>query len=109
MAVSAPFVGITVTLAAQNTAYNLLALVRAAQEATEHPCPSACTSFAIQVETASTVVSIGDGLLSTTRRGYKIRPGDFGGHGRAWQNIPFGHVYVLSDTDNTVLNIEVAA
>jgi hypothetical protein len=107
--VTAPFVGITVTLPAQDTAYNLLALIRAAQAEAELQCPSACTSFAIQIETAGTVVSIGDGSLSTTRRGYKIRPGDFGGHNRAWQNIPLGHVYVLSDTDNTVLNIEVAA
>ncbi len=104
---TASYVGITVTLAAQNTAYNLLALIRAAQGATEPECPSACANYAIQVETAGAVVSIGDGLLSSSRRGYKIRAGDFGGHGQSWQNIPFGQVYVLSDTNDTDLNIEV--
>lgn len=108
----------TVTLAAANTPYNLLALIQAQLDPN---CSGAGQEVNIQTD-ASAGVYVGQpspvsGLLSSTNYGYYLAPASGTaspqGASRTYRssfpgnNSPVGRLYVLSTAANTTIHIEV--
>ncbi len=72
-------------------------------------CPDACAHLVIQNDIANTGenIAIGDALISTTRYGYKLVPGEARVYNAANINaVQFGSLYALGDNDD-LLDIEV--
>ena len=116
------YVGLTVTLAAANTNYNLLALINAilaaesGRDATAQ-CPGMCRSLLLQSNPVidgtgvnTNDVLVGDGLLSTTRVGYVLAKagGSFTDRSNT-NNVNVGDIYVQSAGTNQKINVTVVA
>jgi hypothetical protein len=99
------YFGITVTLAAANTAYHLLGLLRAI----EPDCPATAREVLIQSPrtNAAAIIGIGDANISALRRGYVLEALDSRTYRSNLQNVRVAGRYVWSDTQNVTLHVEV--
>lgn len=103
---SLSYVAVTVTLAAANTNYNLLALV----QAIEANCPGTCGELCLQSPkaNAAAMIYVGDGKLAgTTRAGYELNSGDSRTYRAERNSVHVGSQYVRTDTPGALLNVEV--
>lgn len=99
------YVAVTVTLAAANTRYNLLDLIRAI----EPTCPATAREFTLQAPrgNAAAVIGVGDAAISAVRRAYNLESLDSRTYRSNLQNIGLGNKYLWSDTPGVTLNVEV--
>src|SRR6266567_4231741 len=113
------YVGVTVTLAAANTNYNLLALVNAilaAETGTDNT--SQCSGMARSVNLQAypgiegtgintNDILVGDAFLSTTRIGYILNPGGAFHDSTHMNNVNVGDIYVRSAGTSQKINVTV--
>ena len=102
------YVAVQITLTLADTNYNVLALVRAVEEA----CPASARELCLESDKANDAASkimIGDSNLSGTRYGYQLSPGDSRTYRAMVQNVPFGVLYARSASAGLKLNVEVMA
>jgi len=112
------YVGVTVTLAAANTSYNLKSLVAAALQAEGAgnlmEAPGACRSVLIQNDPANTgsngaMVFVGDALVSSTRRGFVLVPSASREYSSSHPNVLLGQLWVRGTDAGLKLNVEIMA
>lgn len=101
------YVAATVTLTTAGTRYSLYDLV-AAIDPTVTPAPRELSVQAVRYPTANTgVVYGGDGLVSTSRAGWSVGPGESYTMRSDKPNLPFRNMSVVADTDGQQLNVQV--
>ena len=103
------YLGVSVTLVAANTNYNLLTLLRAI----DPNAMSAGREVVIQNDpdnTGGPVVSVGDSEMGAGRRGYKLALGASRTY-RSSQNqdVYLANKFLRSTVMGTVVNVEVSA
>lgn len=110
------FLAITVTLAAANTAYNVVALIQAALNTNGRNDPSNAPTdcrnyqinFASDLNTGTPHVYLGDANVSATQRMFSMSPG--ASENRIdWRsvNLPLVLLYVFTDTAGSKIDIGV--
>ena len=111
------YLGVTVTLAAANTNYNLLTLLQAVTAAQTPPSdtPAACRELNIQsypgidgTGANTNDVLIGDSFLSATNMAYVLAVGGSRTYRSASTgSVPVGTIFVRSAGASQKLNIEI--
>ncbi len=98
---SLQYFGISVTLTPTSAGQNLLQLL----QAVDANVPATVRELTIQCNSIASI-SIGDALISATRRGYTLNVGDTKTYrSSSVQDVPVGAIYVFS-ADAAVVNVE---
>lgn len=99
------YIGITVTLAAANARYDLLALLRTI----DANCPATARELTIQSPraNANAIIGVGDAAITAARRAYDLEAMDSKTYRSNIQNVRVAGRYVWSDTQAVTLNVEI--
>jgi hypothetical protein len=100
----APYLGISVTLPTANTNYSLRTLLKAIDVDVD-----SARELQLQSDSSngSAVIAVGDINLSASRRAYKLTTGSARYYRSISDNLPIGGMYLRTDTNGSVVNVEM--
>ena len=98
------YIGVQLTLAVANTAYNLKTLI----DAIEPMLQGTADEVVIQADSGAGTVLVGDSQISGTRYGYVLAPGDSRTY-RLPGRIRTNEMWLRSATAGKKVNVEVLA
>ncbi|HEY5990849.1 MAG TPA: hypothetical protein VIV12_31305 [Streptosporangiaceae bacterium] len=112
MPVFIPYVATRITITPANTNINLLTAIQAAVSAADAAnISSMCRELGLKSDlgnTAGSKIFIGDASMSATRYGYDLGQGDARVYrSSSTQDVPLGAMYIRTDTDNSLLAVEL--
>jgi len=107
-----PYVATTITITPANSTINLLDAIKAAVSAADAAnISSMCRELGLKSDLtngAASKIFVGDSNLSGTRIGYDLGQGDARVYrSSSTQDVPLGTMYIRTDTDNSLLNVEM--